>query len=215
MIECNDTTLVIDTGPDFRQQMLSNRVSKLDAIVFTHEHKDHIAGLDDIRSYNYKQKFDMPIYGVSRVIDRVRSEFPYIFEVEKYPGVPTVDIHEIDNSPFHIGKIKLTPIEVMHYKLPVFGYRVLDFAYLTDVKTIEITEKEKLKNLDVLVINALQIKPHLSHLTLDEALELIHELSPKRTYLTHISHYLGLHKEVEKILPENVFLAYDGLTLRV
>ena len=215
LIECNDTTLVIDTGPDFRQQMLSNRVSKLDAIVFTHEHKDHIAGLDDIRSYNYKQKFDMPIYGVSRVIDRVRSEFPYIFEVEKYPGVPTVDIHEIDNSPFHIGKIKLTPIEVMHYKLPVFGYRVLDFAYLTDVKTIEITEKEKLKNLDVLVINALQIKPHLSHLTLDEALELIHELSPKRTYLTHISHYLGLHKEVEKILPENVFLAYDGLTLRV
>ncbi len=215
LIESNDTSIVIDTGPDFRQQMLANKVKKLDAVLFTHEHKDHVAGMDDIRSFNFKQQMDMPLYASGRVLDRIKEEFAYIFASEKYPGVPSVVVHEIENRKFNIGSVEIQPVEVMHYKLPVFGFRFGDFAYLTDVKTIDPKEKEKLKGLDVLVLNALQEKSHVSHLTLAEALELIEELAPKKAYLTHISHYLGLHKEVEKKIPDNVFLAYDGLTLTV
>ena len=215
LIQTKTSSVVIDTGPDFRQQMLSNRVQSLDAVLFTHEHKDHVAGLDDIRSFNFKQKKDMPVYASDRVIDRLKEEFPYIFQTEKYPGVPSLDIREIRNEPFEFNDLNFQPIEVLHYKLPIFGYRIRDFAYLTDVKTIDEKEKEKLQGLKVLVLNALQLKPHISHLTLDEALELIAELSPQKTYLTHISHYLGIHKEVEKNLPDNVFLAYDGLSIKV
>lgn len=215
LIESDQTKFVIDTGPDFRQQMLSNRVHCLDAVVFTHEHKDHVAGLDDIRSYNFKQKRDMPIYAVDRVIERLKAEFSYIFADEKYPGVPTVEVNTLENEKFNIGDIEVLPIEVMHYKLPVMGFRVKDFAYITDAKTITDEEKDKLKNLDTLVLNALQIKEHISHLTLEEALSWIDELQPKKAYLTHISHYLGLHKEVEKTIPDNVHLSYDGLTLTI
>jgi phosphoribosyl 1,2-cyclic phosphate phosphodiesterase len=215
MIEHEGTHLVVDTGPDFRQQMLSNRVKQLDAVLFTHEHKDHVAGLDDIRSFNYKQKKDMPIYARDLVIDRLKEEFSYAFAAQKYPGVPTFEIQEIKNEPFSINGINIEPVEVMHYKLPVFGFKLGSFAYITDAKTIESEEKEKLKNLDVLVLNALQIKEHISHLTLEEALKLVEELKPKKAYFTHISHYLGLHSEVETQLPENVFLAYDGLSFSV
>ena len=213
LIENKDTIIVIDTGPDFRQQMLSNRVKKLDAVLFTHEHKDHTAGMDDIRSFNFKQKVDMPLYGRSNVLDQLQQEFKYIFNEKKYPGVPSVVLHTIKNKKFTIGSIEVQPIEVLHHKLPVFGFRVENIAYVTDAKTISTEEKSKLKNLDVLVLNALQREEHISHLTLDEAVALIEELKPQRAFLTHISHRLGLHQEVQKELPANVKLAYDGLTL--
>ncbi|PIB35314.1 MBL fold metallo-hydrolase [Reichenbachiella sp. 5M10] len=213
LIEQDHTCIVVDTGPDFRQQMLINRVKKLDAVVFTHEHKDHVAGLDDIRSFNFKQKKDMPIYARPSVIDRLKEEFSYAFAEVKYPGVPTLEVHEIDNSPFPIGQVLIEPVEVMHYQLPVYGFKVGSFAYITDAKTISSAEKEKLKGLDVLVLNALQIKEHISHLTLSEALDIVEELQPKKAYFTHISHYLGLHQEVEQSLPDHVSLAYDGLTI--
>ncbi|MCV9386105.1 MBL fold metallo-hydrolase [Reichenbachiella ulvae] len=215
MVEQNGTNLVIDTGPDFRQQMLTNRVKQLDAVIFTHEHKDHVAGLDDIRSFNYKQKKDMPIYATAQVIDRLKEEFSYAFAAQKYPGVPTFEVKEIFNKPFTVQNVNIEPVEVMHYKLPVFGYKFGSFAYITDAKTISETEKEKLKGLDVLVLNALQVKEHISHLTLEEALALVDELKPKKAYFTHISHYLGHHAEVEKMLPDNVSLAYDGLTIHL
>lgn len=213
LIESESTTLVIDTGPDFRQQMLREHVQKLDAVVFTHEHKDHVAGLDDIRSFNFRQKADMPVYAVKRVLDRLKEEFSYVFADHKYPGVPTVEVHELNGNSFSVQDIQLTPIEVMHHKLPVLGFRINDLAYITDAKTISSSEKVKLRDLDILIINALQVKEHISHFTLSEAIDLVAELAPKKAYFTHISHYLGLHKEVEQKLPDNVSLAYDGLVL--
>lgn len=213
LIESGDTTLVVDTGPDFRQQMLTNHVKKLDGVLFTHEHKDHVAGMDDIRSFNFRQKMDMPIYAQKRVIDHLKREFSYVFADVKYPGVPTVEPYEIDKEDFVAGGLNIQPIHVWHYKLPILGYRIDNFAYITDAKTIDQEQKDKLKDLDVLVLNALQQKPHISHFTLEEALELIDELKPKKAYLTHISHYLGLHAEVDAKLPEGVSLAYDGLTV--
>jgi len=212
-IETEGLSAVIDTGPDFRQQMLTNRIRQLDAVLFTHAHKDHTAGLDDIRSFNFKQKADMPVYGQKEVLAQLKTEFPYIFSKTKYPGVPSINLNAIENKPFPIGSQQILPIEVMHHKLPVFGYRLDGFAYITDAKTIADKEKKKLQNLDILVLNALQAEPHISHLTLDEAVGLAAELKAKKTYLTHISHKLGLHTEVAENLPENVFLAYDGLVL--
>lgn len=213
LIEKDGSSLLIDTGPDFRQQMLTKRVHHLDAVLYTHEHKDHTAGLDDIRSYNFKQKTDMPLYGRASVLEQLKQVYAYMFAESKYPGVASVTLHPIENKPFKIKEVNITPIEVMHYKLPVYGFRVDNMAYITDAKTISDKEREKLKDLDVLVINALQKKPHISHLTLDEAIQLAGEIKPQRTYLTHIGHYMGLHKDVQKELPENVYLAYDGLTL--
>ncbi|UXP31451.1 MBL fold metallo-hydrolase [Reichenbachiella agarivorans] len=210
LIEKDNTTLVVDTGPDFRQQMLLNRVKQLDAVLFTHEHKDHVAGLDDIRSFNFKQKMDMPIYARPSVIDRLKEEFSYVFADTKYPGVPTVEVHPIQNQPFTINGVDIEPVEVMHFQLPVYGFKIGSFAYITDAKTIADEEKEKLKGLDVLVLNALQIKEHISHFTLSEALALVNELKPKKAFFTHISHYLGLHQEVQKTLPPHVSLAFDG-----
>ena len=213
LIQHDDTNIVIDTGPDFRQQMLANRVQRLDAVLYTHEHKDHIAGMDDIRSFNFKQKMDMPIFAQERVIKRLQQEFSYVFAEQKYPGIPTVNVNTISTKRFNIGSIAIQPIEVMHYRLPILGYRMGNFAYITDAKTIDPKEKIKLFDLDVLVLNALQLDDHLSHLTLTEAIAWVEELKPKQAYFTHISHYLGLHREILTSLPSNVSLAYDGLSI--
>lgn len=212
-IEIDGTSLVIDSGPDFRQQMLRERINKLDALIFTHEHKDHTAGMDDIRSFNFLQKKDMPVFAQAHVIEQLKREFAYVFAESKYPGVPQVDIHVIDNSPFEINGISITPIEVLHYKLPVFGYRIGDFTYITDMKTIAEEELVKFKGTKVLVINALQKTSHISHLTLDEALQFAEKVKAEKTYFTHLSHRMGKHADVSKELPEGVEIAYDGLQI--
>ena len=210
LISSESTQVVIDTGPDFRQQMLRERVEYLDAVIYTHEHKDHTAGLDDVRSFNFKQNADMPVYGRKQVLEQIQIEFAYAFQKKKYPGVPKIKCIEIENKPFTINDIEFTPVEVMHHKLPVFGFKVKEMAYITDANFITEAEKDKLKGLKVLVINALQFESHISHFTVDEALELIEELKPQQAYLIHISHKFGLHAKVEPNLPENVAIAYDG-----
>ncbi|WP_420575132.1 MBL fold metallo-hydrolase [Kordia sp.] len=216
MISWENATYVIDCGPDFRQQMLRTNCSHIDGILFTHEHADHTAGLDDIRPFYFRQG-DIPMYAHQRVFGELQKRFAYIFVDEnKYPGAPSVIQHDVKNNEvFTLKGVAVTPINAWHYKLQVFGYRFDDFAYLTDVKTIETAEKEKLKGLKVLVINALRIEEHISHFSLEEALEFIAELQPEKAYLTHISHLLGFHAEVSKQLPENVFLAYDTLTITI
>lgn len=214
-IEVNGLSINIDTGPDFRQQILSNHIRKLDAVLFTHEHRDHVAGLDDVRSFNFKQKKAMPVYGSPNVLKHIKSEFHYAFAEKKYPGVPQIELHEIHEDPFEVSGIKVTPIKVMHYKLPVLGFRINDFTYVTDANYISEEEKKKLLHSKVLVLNALQKEPHLSHFTMDQALELIDEVKPEQAYLTHMSHNLGRHEEVSKELPDHVHLAYDGLTLNI
>ncbi|RXG16169.1 phosphoribosyl 1,2-cyclic phosphate phosphodiesterase [Leeuwenhoekiella aestuarii] len=216
LIEFEGANYVIDCGPDFRQQMLTHKVNHLEALLFTHEHADHTAGLDDIRPFFFRQG-DIPVYAHKRVVAELKKRFDYIFETEnRYPGAPAVAIHEvINNKLFTINKLEVEPINVMHGKLQVFGYRFGNFAYLTDVKTISEAEKAKLKNLDVLVVNALREEPHYSHFNLEEALAFVEEIKPKQTYFTHISHLLGFHAEVEARLPENIHLAYDGLQLEL
>nr|WP_315154173.1 MBL fold metallo-hydrolase [uncultured Flavobacterium sp.] len=213
-ISWENHSYVIDCGPDFRQQMLASDCQKVDGILFTHEHSDHTAGLDDIRPFNFRQG-EMPIYAHQRVIENLKKRFEYVFEIEnRYPGAPSVKtIEVINNQPFVLGGKTVIPIDVMHGDLQVFGYRIDDFAYLTDVKTVAPEEVEKLKNLDVLVLNALRITPHNTHFNLQEALDFIALVQPKKTYLTHISHLLGFHEDVQNELPENVFLAYDNLTI--
>tara|TARA_R110001606_G_scaffold43231_2_gene114719 strand:- start:256890 stop:257651 length:762 start_codon:yes stop_codon:yes gene_type:complete len=212
-IEVDGLSLVIDTGPDFRQQMLRERIKRLDAVIFTHEHKDHTAGLDDIRSFNFLQQMDMPVYASTAVITQLKREFSYIFADHKYPGVPLVDVKLLDGKPFTIGQTTITPINVMHFKLPVFGFRIGDFTYITDANYISDEEKKKIKGSKVLVLNALQKTPHISHFTLDEAISLAQELKADQTYFTHISHKLGAHRDVSAQLPENIYLAYDGQQL--
>lgn len=216
LVEWDDYTFVIDCGPDFRQQMLRANVSKIDGIIFTHEHADHTMGLDDIRPFFFRQG-DIPLYAHKRVFKSLEQRFDYIFTTkDKYPGVPSVTMHTIENTPFNVGNLDVMPIDGLHYKLQVFGYRFKDFAYLTDMKTISEKEIRKLQNLEVLVINALRIKPHISHFNLDEALAFIDLVKPKRAYLTHISHLLGFHDEVQQQkLPNNVFLAYDNLQITI
>ena len=204
--------LIIDSGPDFRYQVLRADIKKLDAILFTHEHRDHIAGLDDVRSFNYIQKKAMPIYGNDQVIHRLKKEFDYVFE-SNYPGVPQLEIHQIDKSPFKIDDLEIIPIEVLHHKLPVLGFRIHDLTYITDANSIPDPEIDKIIGTKTLVINALQRDDHLSHFTLDEALLMIERLKPQKAYLTHISHKMGFHDEVSKELPANVYLAYDGLSI--
>ena len=213
VVETSTTTIVIDTGPDFRQQMLREQVEQLDAVVFTHEHKDHIAGLDDVRAFNFINGKHIEVYATSRVQAAIKREFAYIFAEDKYPGIPLINLNEIDLAPFQIKDIKLIPIEVMHYKMPVLGFRIADFTYITDAKSISEKEKEKMKGSKVLVLNALRREEHISHFTFQEAIDLAQELDVEQAYFTHISHQLGLHEQVSDELPSNIFLAYDGLKL--
>ena len=212
-IELNGKSFVIDTGPDFRTQMLREKIKQLDAVIFTHEHKDHTAGLDDIRPYNFSQKKDMPIYGTKKVLAQIKKEFSYIFEEVKYPGVPSVISHEISNMPFIAEGVSIIPIEVLHYRLPVLGFRFNDFTYITDAKQIEKKELEKIKGSKILVLNALQKKHHISHFTLEEAIQMVNIIQPEMAYFTHISHKLGTHGEIESTLPSHIRLAYDGLKI--
>ncbi len=216
LLSWNDYNYVIDCGPDFRQQMLTQNVRHLDGILYTHEHSDHTAGLDDIRPFFFRQG-NIPIYAHSRVVKSLKKRFDYIFqEKNKYPGAPAVDINLVNNNePFQIGDSMVNPINVLHNKLQVFGYRIGDFTYLTDVKTVMPEEIEKIKGSKVIVVSALRIEPHISHFNLEEALDFIKKVNPEKAYLTHISHLLGFHDEVEKILPNNVHLAYDNLTITI
>jgi len=211
LVQVDGKNILIDSGPDFRQQMLRAGISRLDAILFTHGHKDHTAGLDDVRAYNYVQQRPMDIYAEERVQDVLRQEFAYIFAETKYPGVPELNIHTIDETPFAIDWIAVTPIRAMHLRLPVLGFRIGGLAYLTDANSISETEKDKLRGLDCFVVNGLRKKPHISHFSLDEALALIDDLKPRQAFITHISHQLGLHRKIQAELPANIFLAYDGL----
>jgi len=214
-VEQEDLVIVIDTGPDFRQQMLCSNVNRLNAVLYTHEHRDHIAGLDDIRAYNFIQKSSMDIYAEDRVIRALNSMFPYIFAEKKYPGVPQVAMHSISTSPFRIGSLEIIPIRMMHYRLPVLGFRIGDFAYLTDGNYISEQEKEKLFGVKHLVVNALRRETHISHFTLSQAVSIIQELSPRAGYLTHISHQMGPCRIVDDKLPSNIRTAYDGLVLEL
>ncbi|WP_298883805.1 MBL fold metallo-hydrolase [uncultured Polaribacter sp.] len=215
LISWDNVSYTVDCGLDFRQQMLRENIQSLNGVFFTHEHADHIGGIDDLRPFCY-QIGEMPIYLNERTLRSLEKRFEYIFSEEfKYPGAPTVLPHIIDKTSFVVNDLKVIPIEVFHGKLPITAYRFQDVAYLTDVKTIAKEEKEKLTNLDVLIVNALRIDEHPTHFNLQEALDLVEELKPKKTYFTHISHKLGFHKEVSKVLPNNVFLAYDGLKINV
>lgn len=212
MISWDNYCYVIDCGPDFRQQMLTHKVTKLDGILFTHEHADHTAGIDDIRPFFFRQG-DIPIYAHQRVVSELKRRFDYIFADEnRYPGAPAVQVNLVEkNNPFILGNLEVVPVEVFHNRLQVFGYRVGDFAYVTDAKSVAPDQSIKLKGVKVLTLNALRKEPHHSHLNLDEALQLVAQVEPEHTYFTHISHHMGFHDEVEKELPEHVHLAYDNL----
>ncbi|WPY97281.1 MBL fold metallo-hydrolase [Christiangramia sp. OXR-203] len=215
LVNWKGKNILIDCGPDFRQQMLANNVKKLDAIFYTHEHNDHTAGLDDIRPYFFRQG-DIPIFAHERVLNSLRRKFDYIFTSEdRYPGAPAVIENVVRNEEFQFEGLNVLPVDFKHNKLQVFGYRMGDFAYLTDIKTITEEEIAKLKNLKVLVVSALRREPHHSHFNLEEALEFVKMVKPERTYFTHISHMLGFHAEVEEELPENVHLAYDNLKIEI
>ncbi|MFT7343715.1 MAG: phosphoribosyl 1,2-cyclic phosphate phosphodiesterase [Lentimonas sp.] len=215
MVSYDNKNYVIDSGPDFRQQMLREKVQTLEAVVFTHEHKDHVAGLDDVRAFNFKENKDMKVYCSDLVEIALKREFHYVFRAFTYPGIPKIDLNIIDKSPFLLGAKTWTPIEVFHHKLSVLGFRIGDFTYITDAKTISDEEKDKARNSKVLIINALRHEEHISHFNLDEALAMIEELQPEKAYLTHISHYLGKNEELKSKLPKNVELAYDGLVFTV
>jgi len=212
LLEIKDTTLCVDTGPDFRQQMLRAEVEALDAILYTHEHRDHISGLDDIRAYNYQIQGAIPIYAPSEVIEALHQSYSYIFK-SNYPGIPKVNVIEIDEASFEVEGIPITPIPVLHYKMRVFGYRVGNMAYVTDAKTVPEASRSLLRGVDTLIINCLHESPHISHFNLEEALAFIEDIQPKNAYLTHISHQFGVHSKIQGKLPSNVFAAFDGLQL--
>lgn len=215
LIEDQGSTFVIDSGPDFRQQLLRAKTKNLDAVIFTHEHKDHIAGLDEVKAFNYLNKKRVDVWADKNVEAAIRREFAYIFSEIKYPGIPEIDLHEITTVPFTINKTTFIPIDVMHYRLPVKAFRINNFAYVTDANRIVESEKNKLKGLDFLVLNALRREKHVSHFTLQEAIELSQELGAKQTYFTHLSHQLGKHDDISLELPSNIKLAFDGMQLEV
>jgi len=216
LIQTNDKAIVVDSGPDFRYQLLREKVKDLDAVIFTHEHKDHIAGLDDIRPFNYLLNKAIDVYATERVQTALKREFHYIFAETKYHGLPQINLHTVVNGfDFNIGATRIIPFEVMHHLLPITGYRIGDFTYITDAKTVSEASFEKIMGTKILVINALQNNPHISHFTLNEAIAFAQKVKAGATYLTHISHNLGFHEEVERNLPPNIHLAYDGLKLDV
>jgi phosphoribosyl 1,2-cyclic phosphate phosphodiesterase len=215
MIEVNGMTLVIDCGPDFRQQMLRQQVLNLDAVIFTHEHRDHIAGLDDVRAFNYVLNKRIDIYGTIPVMDAIQTEFPYIFSETRYFGAPQLTIHHIGNEPFDIQGLTIIPFEVLHDKLPVTGYRIGDFSYVTDASAISDRSLEIMKGSRVIVLNALRNSRHVSHFSVGEAVEILEKLAPDQGYLTHLSHFVGLHEVVNSKLPPFIRLAFDGLEVEV
>ncbi len=215
LVQSDHTTLVVDTTPDFRSQMLRADVKKLDAVIFTHPHKDHVAGLDDIKAFNFFQQKPMDVFANTLTQNELQREFPYIFALDKYPGIPSVNLNTISDKTFMVGDIPVTPILVYHLNMPVLGFRFGGFTYITDANRIDNTEKEKIKGSKVIVVNALRIKEHISHFNLQEAVDLVKELKIPQAYFTHISHQLGLHDEINKELPANIELAWDGLKLNL
>lgn len=213
LVNSPHTTLVVDTGPDFRYQMLRQKVKQLDAVLYTHPHKDHLAGLDDIRAFNFFMKKPMDLYADSLTEEALRRDFYYAFSDTRYPGVPELNLHTINMDPFIVGDIPVQPVMVWHHKMPVMGFRFGKFTYITDANRIEESEKEKIRGSEVLVLNALRKQRHISHFNLGEAIEMVEELQVPTAYFTHISHQLGLHAEVESELPAGCHLAYDGLTI--
>ena len=215
LIEIGDMNLVIDSGPDFRQQMLKHQVSKLDGILFTHEHKDHIAGLDDVRAFNWITKKQVNVYGEQRVLEAVKVEFSYAFKDKPYPGVPRINLNTINEAPFSIGDVEIIPIRGQHMHLPVLGFRIGNFSYLTDFNHIPASSLEKIKGSEVVVINGVRKEPHVSHFSLDEAVNVLKSIHPTKGYITHISHQLGLYSEENPNLPPQIELAYDILTIEL
>ncbi len=215
MVEKENNRIIIDTGPDFRQQMLAHSIKSISGVLITHEHNDHIAGLDDLRSFNFATRQPVHIWAEERVMDVIHERFPYIFADNKYPGTPEIIFHHLHLQPFYIGEIKIEPIRLYHHKLPVLGFKIEKMAFLTDVSFIPPEEMKKLYNLDLLIIDALRIKPHRSHFNLEQASNIISELKPKQAKLIHISHYLGKHNEVKKQLAHNIEPAYDGLSINL
>jgi phosphoribosyl 1,2-cyclic phosphate phosphodiesterase len=214
-VQSKKTSLVVDTTPDFRYQMLRENVKNLDAVLFTHPHKDHIAGLDDVRAFNFFQEAPMQIYANQMTIDALMREFAYAFADKKYPGVPNLELNSIALENFSIGDIPVIPVQVWHMKMPVLGFRFGDFTYITDANRIDDAEKEKVRGSRIVVVNALRQEKHISHYTLEEAIALVQELEVPEAYFTHISHQLGKHADIEKKLPKGIHLAYDGLKLKI
>ncbi len=213
LLEIEGHNFVIDCGPDFRYQMIREKVEDITAILFTHGHRDHIAGLDDVRAFNYVLNKTVDIFATQGVIDSINKEFPYILKEKRFFGAPQLHFHVIENTPFSVNGVEFIPIEVMHHKMPVFGFRVQDFTYITDASYISDEEKKKITGSKILVINALRKSPHISHFSLEQALEVIKEVKPEKAFITHLSHFMGLHEAIEESLPENVFIAYDGLRI--
>jgi phosphoribosyl 1,2-cyclic phosphate phosphodiesterase len=215
MVQSETTTIIVDATPDFRYQMLREHIRHIDAVLITHSHKDHIAGVDDTRPFQFFSDKPTEIYGNKMALEGVKNEIPYAFHQLKYPGIPKVNLHEVFSEPFVIGDIPVIPISVWHYKMPVLGFRFGNFTYITDANRIDENEKKKIKGSEILVLNALRNEPHISHFTLQEAIALVKELSIPKAYFTHISHQLGLHKTVNAVLPEGIELAYDGLKIEI
>jgi phosphoribosyl 1,2-cyclic phosphate phosphodiesterase len=212
-IEVDGRSFVIDTGPDFRQQMLREKINRLDAVIFTHAHRDHTAGLDDVRAYNFIQQMDMPVYGTAEVLAQLKNEYSYIFAKEAYPGLPRLKVFEINETPFEVNNIKITPLPVRHLHLPVLGFRIHNFSYITDANFIPDETVELLRGTEILVLNALQKQPHVSHFNLEQAISQVERIKPIKTYFTHLSHKMGTHSDISEELPSNIALGFDGLKI--
>ena len=215
MIEAANNVFTIDIGPDFRQQMLREKVQKLDAAIITHAHKDHVGGIDEVRAFNFKSGSEFHLYTEALAAESIQAQYDYIFKATDYPGIPKIKLHIIDEQPFDVNGIKIIPIRLMHYRLPVLGFRIHDFTYITDANYISEEEKQKIKGSKIIVINALRREEHVSHYTFQQAIDLMNELNPEKAYFTHISHQLGLHEDVSKELPSFIELAYDGLQIEI